>query len=102
MRSVNLNNQLLIDEYKEKNDTLSGLVSKYQSFAEENEKLKDEFSKERECLHSQVEEIYTQAYNQQVEIKELKQQIEMTKNSHEIALERLTEKKEFEKDRAVL
>jgi hypothetical protein len=25
-----------IDEYKEKNDTLSGLVSKYQSFAEEN------------------------------------------------------------------
>jgi flagellar biosynthesis/type III secretory pathway chaperone len=30
LRSVNINNQRLIDEYKEKNDTLSGLVSKYQ------------------------------------------------------------------------
>lgn len=52
LRSVNLNNQRLIDEYKDKNNTLSGLVSKYQAFAEENEKLKEEFSKEREQLQS--------------------------------------------------
>src|SRR3982751_6439159 len=34
-KSTHENNQLLIHEYKEKNDTLSGLVTKYQSFAEE-------------------------------------------------------------------
>ncbi|MFE8698412.1 hypothetical protein ACFYKT_19070 [Cytobacillus sp. FJAT-53684] len=102
VRSVNLNNQLLIDEYKEKNDTLSGLVSKYQSFAEENEKLKDKHADEQERLHSQVVEISTQAHDQQDEIKDLNQQIEMMKNNHEIALERLTEKKEYEKDKALL
>lgn len=102
VRSVNLNNQLLIDEYKAKNDTLSGLVSKYQSFAEENEKLKEKFSEERERLHSQVSEISTQAQGQQDEIKELKQQIVAMKDNHEIALERLTERKEYEKDKALL
>ncbi|UDK94803.1 hypothetical protein EYB33_00710 (plasmid) [Lysinibacillus sphaericus] len=34
------NNQALINEYKEKNDTLSGLVTKYQGYADENEALK--------------------------------------------------------------
>lgn len=102
VRSVNLNNQLLIDEYKEKNDTLNGLVSKYQSFAEENEKLKDAFSEERELLHSQISEISTQAHDHQDEIKELKQQIESINHNKEIELERLTERKEYEKDKAVL
>ena len=102
VRSVNLNNQLLIDEYKEKNDTLSGLVSKYQSYAEENEELKVKFAEERERLHSQVSEISTQAHEQEDEIKELKQQIESIKSNHEMSLERLAEKKEYEKDKAVL
>ena len=101
-RSVNLNNQLLIDEYKEKNDTLSGLVTKYQSYAEENEQLKDEYSKERESFQVQVNEITVQNQEQQGEIKDLKQQLETMKNNHTIELERLTEKKEFEKDKAVL
>lgn len=44
------NNQALIAEYKEKNDTLSGLVAKYQAFAEENEQLKAAFAEEKEAL----------------------------------------------------
>ena len=63
LHATNLNNQLLIDKYKEKNDTLSGLISKYQYFAEENEKLKEEFSKERENLQFQVKEIKAQNYD---------------------------------------
>jgi hypothetical protein len=102
LRSVNLNNQRLIDEYKDKNDTLSGLVSKYQSFSEENEKLKEGFSKERELLKSQVNEISTQNANQQNEIRELKQQIEMLNHNHEVELERLDEKKDYEKGKALL
>ena len=101
-RSVNINNKLLIDEYKEKNDTLSGLVSKYQSYAEENEELKEKFTVERERLQSQVNEVIVQNDYQQDEIKELKQRIESMKTSHEIELERLVERKDYEKDRAVL
>lgn len=44
------NSQLLIAEYKEKNDSLTGLVAKYQSYAEENEKLKISFAEEKEVL----------------------------------------------------
>lgn len=101
-RSINFNNQLLINEYKEKNDTLSGLVSKYQSFAEGNEKLKEEYSKDRGRLQSQVNELTLQTHDQQDEIKRLNQQIEIMTNSHGIELERLTERKEYEKDKAVL
>lgn len=102
VRTININNQSLIDEYKEKNDTLSGLVSKYQAFAEENERLKEEFSKERDRLQSQVKEITLQTHDQQDEIKELTQQLELMKNSHTIEMERLSERKEYEKDKAVL
>lgn len=44
------NSQLLIAEYKEKNDSLTGLVTKYQGYAEENEKLKTSFAEEKEKL----------------------------------------------------
>lgn len=101
-RSTNENNQLLINEYKEKNDTLSGLVSKYQTYADENEKLKEQFAREQERLESQVKEIITQNNDQQDEIKDLKQQLQLFKNHHAIEIERLTEKKNYERDKALL
>ncbi|KAB2329572.1 hypothetical protein F7731_22280 [Cytobacillus depressus] len=50
----------MIDEFKEKNDTLSDLVSKYQSFAEENEELKKKYSNERERLIEKIRELYSE------------------------------------------
>lgn len=41
------NSQLLIAEYKDKNDSLTGLVTKYQGYAEENEQLKVAFAEEK-------------------------------------------------------
>lgn len=102
LQATNKNNQALIGEYKEKIDTLSGLVTKYQAFAEENQKLKEDHSKERDRLQSQVKEITLQTQDQQDKIKELKQNIESLKNNHVVELERITEKKDFEKDRALL
>lgn len=102
LRSIHTNNQLLIDQYKDKNDTLSGLVTKYQAFAEENEQLKKEFEKERQQLQSQVNEVSSQADDQADEIKDLKREIDSLKVNHVNELERLTEKKEYEKDKAVL
>lgn len=101
-RATNENNQLLIHEYKEKNDTLSGLVSKYQSYADENEKLKEQFTLERERLQSQVEEISIQNDDQQDQIRELTREIESLKANHVNELERLTEKKDFEREKALL
>ena len=39
--------KLLIAEYKDKNDSLTGLVAKYQGYAEENEQLKVAFAEEK-------------------------------------------------------
>jgi len=101
-QSTHANNQLLIHEYKEKNDTLSGLVTKYQSFAEENEKLKMVYSTELESFQSQVRELLGQTDQQQDEIKELKRQLQTLKDTHSVELERVNEKKEFEKEKALL
>lgn len=102
LRSTNENNQLLINEYKEKNDTLSGLVTKYQSYADENEKLKEQFAREQERLQSQVKEISGQNDDQQDEIKDLKQQVQSLQEHHAVELERLTEKMDYEKAKALL
>jgi DNA repair exonuclease SbcCD ATPase subunit len=101
-QSANENNQLLLNEYKERNDTLSGLVNKYQTYANENEKLKEQFATEKSQLLSQIKEISNQNNVHQNEIKELKQQLLLLKNNHAIELERLVEKKDYEKDKALL
>jgi hypothetical protein len=100
--ATNENNQLLIHEYKEKNDTLSGLVNKYQSFAKENEQLKIEHTKVLERMQSQVKEVMGQNNDQQDEIKTLRQQLGSLKESHAIELERINEKKDFEREKALL
>lgn len=100
--ATNENNQLLIKEYKEKNDTLSGLVNKYQTFANENEQLKEQFAHERQRLESQVKEISTQNDSQQDEIKELKREMESLKLHHATELERFTERMDYEKSKALL
>jgi chromosome segregation ATPase len=102
LKATNENNQLLIHEYKEKNDTLSGLVSKYQSFAEENGKLKEEHSKERERLQSQVREVMGQNADQQEEIKALERRMESLQTNHAIELERVVERKDVEREKALL
>ncbi|PFP29358.1 hypothetical protein COJ96_10665 [Bacillus sp. AFS073361] len=102
LRSVNHNNQLLIDEYKEKNDTLNGLVSKYQSFADENEDLKQQFAKEKERLQSSIQELMTTNQDQQTEVNRLTQQIDIINRDHRVEVERLTERKDFEKERALI
>lgn len=101
-RSTNENNQALISEYKEKIDTLSGLVTKYQDHQQENERLKEEIAQERKQLQSQINEVMNQNDDQQDEIEELKRQIESLNNSHAIELERTIEKKDYEKDKALL
>ena len=87
----------LINEYKEKNDTLSGLVNKYQAYANENEEIKQTLSLERDQFETKIKEITNQSDNQKNEIKELKQQLQLLKDSHVIELERINEKRRLRK-----
>lgn len=101
-RLTNVNNQALIAEYKEKIDSMSGLVAKYQGFAEENETLKQDFVKEKELLQHKIKEIADQLSQQKDEIKTYQQTLESLKEAHVLEIGRLEEKKAYEKDREML
>lgn len=101
-RSMNVNNQALIAQYKEKIDSLSGLVAKYQSFAAENESLKQVFAQEKGQLQDQLQESAAQLGQQKGELKTCQQTILSLKDAHSLEMERLEEKNAYEKDRALL
>lgn len=105
------NNQALISEYKDKNDTLSGLVTKYQSYAEENEALKKNFEIEKTEWVKQAnadkvafeEKILKLSEEKQTvsdEMRVLRMDFEQAKANHERDLSLLTERKELEREKA--
>lgn len=123
-RAANDNNQALIQEYKEKIDTLSSLVNQYKGYATENVELKEKHSTEKEQMKaefeqkesrmvSSIEELKATTHDQDDLIRQLqeklnraiedhKNEIEALKANQVNQLTQLTDKKDVEKDRAVL
>lgn len=102
------NNQALIAEYKEKNDTLSGLVAKYQAFAEENEQLKATYTEEKEKIltsaaseKQKLEEILATASNE-AKVAELEKALADEKTKSEQATALLQERHELALERAIV
>lgn len=107
------NNQALISEYKDKNDTLSGLVTKYQGYAEENEALKKNFEIEKTewmkrenadkvAFEEKISELSQEKQTVSEELRVLRLDFEQTKANHERDLSHLAERKELERDKAVV
>lgn len=112
-RSVNANNQALIQEYKDKIDTLSSLVNQYKGYAKENADLKEGFAAEKELITTEFEqkenrllsaneELNASVRDQQDQMEKMQQENETLKAHYENELTRLTEAKDLEKERAVL
>jgi DNA repair exonuclease SbcCD ATPase subunit len=124
LRSVNDNNQALIQEYKEKIDTLSSLVNDYKSYATENVELKEahatekdqikaEFEQKESRYVSSIEELQQTAHDQQDQMERLNEKLNNTiqtnkkeneslKVNFKNQLTQLTNAKELEKERAIL
>ncbi|MBZ5752750.1 hypothetical protein [Metabacillus rhizolycopersici] len=100
-RSTNKNNQLLILEYKEKNDTLTGLVSEYKAHQEENGKLKEQLAQQKERYQSQVSEMNDTVTDKIEQINQLTRLNGQLKKDHAVELDRMAEKNEFEKEKAL-
>lgn len=107
------NNQALISEYKDKNDTLSGLVTKYQGYAEENEALKKNFEIEKTewmkqanadklAFEEKISELSQEKQTVSEELRVLRLDSEQAKANHERDLSHLAERKELERDKAVV
>jgi chromosome segregation ATPase len=119
-RGVNANNQALIQEYKDKIDTLSSLVNQYKDYATENTDLKEEianlkerFAAEKDTLLAEfeqkesqwelsIEELKSTVHDQEDQIEKLNRENEVQKVNHVNELNRLTEAKDLAKERATL
>ena len=107
------NNQALISEYKDKNDTLSGLVTRYQGYAEENEVLKKTFEIEKAewmkqsnadkvAFEEKISGLSQEKQTVSEEIRVLRLDFEQAKANHERDLSLLTERKELDCEKAVV
>ena len=96
------NNQALIAEYKEKNDTLSGLVAKYQAYAEENEQLKIDFSNEKAALVEQVNAAEAKGNALQQELTESRKTLASEQKKFEDTLQLSIERKDLEREKALV
>lgn len=81
-------NNLLIQEYKEKNDTLMGLVNEYKAAYEERDELKHEVDRLNQML-----------VTLKGEFEHNVQAVETLKKVHKDELERMAEKKDIERER---
>ena len=94
MQNALNNNQALIHEYKEKNDTLNGLLTKYNDYADDNERLKIMLATTKDELTARA------TANQQLahQLKAAEQLLVNTKEQHQTELSILSDKKDIERE----
>lgn len=76
-------NKLLVSEYKDKNDTLNGLIAKFHSYATENEQLKEVLANERSSTQEKVNELNNHNKTLSSKTKELEQEKALLKAERE-------------------
>lgn len=107
------NNQALIDEYKLKNDTLNGLVVNYKKYADENEQLKRSYELEKEKFinkieltkseyEEQIKELTEQMSILSLDVQNAQKELEQVKSDYERDATLLLERKEVEKEKAIV
>lgn len=96
------NNKLLIQEYKEKNDTLTGLVNQFRQGYEDSQTLKIQISE----MSQQMKKIESELQEEQQTIKDMeeirKEQLHQQEERHKTEMERIVERKDVEKERELL
>lgn len=96
------NNQALIAEYKEKNDTLSGLAAKFQAYAEENEQLKIELDEAKTTLTDRAIEAELKADLLKHELTDAQKTLVTAQQHYEEGLLISTERKDLEREKALV
>ena len=91
-------NKALIQEYKEKNDTLAGLVNEYKGFKNENETLKNLLADSQ----ARNTDLSNKINTKDMEIDTLKTKLEAAATETPKEVKRISELKEFEKEKALL
>lgn len=84
----------LIEEYKEKNDNLSGILLEYQQYKDKNKELLQVI----DVLKAEIDDLKLSLSAQQSSEEKLKAEIELLRSQHKMSLERA----DMEKEKAIL
>lgn len=84
----------LITEYKEKNDTLNGIISEYQSYKDKNNVLAASIEK----MKNEMEQVEKKVQEKEKSEDKLKNQMEQLKSQNEVAISKV----QMEKEKALL
>jgi hypothetical protein len=102
LSEISRKDNLLVDEYRQRIDTLSGLVNEYKAAGEENQELKAKVSELTLLTEKQAAKI-TSLERDIAILKEVQEeQLRQREERHREALERLTERKDVERERDLL
>lgn len=96
------NNQALINEYKEKNDVLNGLVAQYKGYGDENVALKEQLSEVQTQLTARALKAEKQVDELTRLLEETKAAAEIAKQRSEEAIQMTIERKDLERDKALV
>ncbi len=91
-------NKALIQEYKEKNDTLAGLVTEYKCFKNENETVKTLLADSQ----ARKIDLENKIISKDIDVDTLKTKLEATVIESRKEVTRISQLKEFEKEKALL
>lgn len=91
-------NKALIQEYKEKNDTLAGLVTEYKGFKNENETIKTLLADGQ----ARNIDLSNKINSKDIEIDSLKSKLEAAVMQAPKEIKRVSEQKDFEREKALL
>ena len=96
------NNQALINEYKEKNDVLNGLVAQYKGYKDDNEALKVQLNDVQTQLTARALKAEKQVDELTRVLENTKAAAESAKQRSEEAIQMTIERKDLEREKALV
>lgn len=102
LENINQNNLALINEYKEKIDTLSGLINEYKGYAEQYQSLQKQLQTIQNEKNENEHRLNQLIQKQTTQIKSLEQELHELKAKHEYEINRIIETSNLDKEKALL
>jgi chromosome segregation ATPase len=98
LAEINQSNKSLIEEYRQKNDTLTGLLAEYETYKNQIQELKKEVNLEK-IKRAGAEDKFKKAEDA---LNKNKEKLFQTEERYKVQIESIIEQQSFEKEKALL
>jgi len=98
LAEINQGNKTLIEEYRQKNDTLTGLLAEYETYKSQLQELKKELDQER----NKSKEAQGKTKDAEETLKRTKERLFQTEERYKAQIENIIDQHSFEKEKALL